>query len=280
MKVYIRPPAHMSLAMFRVANALRATMPAGVFEVKKEDDADLLVLHVIGPEAVDYRRDKRCAVIQYCLATGGGAATFRPLWQRATLVWSYYDLSNVIDGSYYRAPMGLSDIFAEPFAPQPRLVGSFTSGYVTGPGAEAIEEVVLATKQVGKTTLHLGPRPVGLKDWVRMNCTGLIPDERLRSYFHQTQYVSGLRHVEGFEMCALEGLACGARPIMFDRPCDRYWFGDHAHYVPENSGPELIAHLARLIAQDPVPVSPEERAHIINEFNWDKICNGFWKGAL
>jgi hypothetical protein len=37
--------------------------------VRHEDDADLVVLHVIGTEALTYREDKRVAVMQYCFVS-------------------------------------------------------------------------------------------------------------------------------------------------------------------------------------------------------------------
>ena len=224
MKVFLQPPPHMSLAMFRVANALEQTLPDGWTPVKREDDADLLLLHVIGPDAINYRTDKRVAVMQYCLNTTGTPVTWwQPLWQRAAATWSYYDLSPYGCPRFYHAPLGVADIFTDDFAAVPRVFGALTSGYVTGPGAEAIEEVTRACADAGFKSVHLGPRPVGGDPTTKYVCTGLIPDERLAGLYRATRYVSGLRFVEGFEMCAVEGLVCGARPIMFKRT-DAKWF--------------------------------------------------------
>lgn len=280
MKVFLQPPAHLSLAMFRVACALELTAPPDVQIVNHEDKADLLILHVIGPDAINYRADKKCAVMQYCLNTAGTPVTWwQPLWQRAAATWSYYDLTPYACPRFYHAPLGVAESFTDEFTPVPRVFGALTSGYVTGPGAEAIEEVTRACAAAGYRSVHLGPRPVGGDPATKYHVTGLIPDAKLAALYHQTRYVSGLRFVEGFELCALEGLACGARPIMFKRT-DAKWFHGHARYVTEQGGENLVRELQDIIAQDPEPVTPEERAVVLAKFNWDTLARGFWNTIM
>lgn len=278
MKVYVQAPANVSLAMHRVAGVLFQTAPQGVEIVDDMDAADLLVLHVIALDALDYRTDKRCAVIQYCSYTGTDSyEQWRPLWERSLATWSYYDLPAP---RFYRAPMGVSHEFALPFTEGPRDVGIFTSGFVTGPGAEAIEECCLAADALGLKSLHLGPRPSGMRAGVTCNSTGIISDQLLAHAYRRSRYVSGLRFVEGFEMPALEGLACGARPIMFDRPSDRYWFGDHAHFVPECHGEELVERLIAVLEEQPEIVDERERQAVLERFNWTTIAVGFWQRIM
>jgi hypothetical protein len=281
MKVFVRPPQHMSLAMFRVADVIARSRPEGVELVANEDDADLLILHVIGLDAINYRTDKPCAVLQYCVNTGSDVVDWwQPLWQRARAIWSYYDLRAYMPAGarFYHAPLGVSENFTRPFEERTRDVGVFTSGYVTGPGAEAIEEAVVACARVGRPSLHLGPRPVGMSEHVKCNSTrGFIPDDLLAAMYQRTRYVSGLRFVEGFELPALEGLACGARPIMFDRPDAHQWFDAHAVFVPECHGEELTEHLVKILATDPEPVSAAEHWSVAAKFNWEDLTGGFWK---
>jgi glycosyltransferase involved in cell wall biosynthesis len=153
-----------------------------------------------------------------------------------------------------------------------------TSGYVSGPGAEAIEEAVMAAERAGLTSLHLGPKNVaGMTQRPFMwRTTQGIDDERLAALYRRTSWVSGLRHVEGFEMPAIEGLACGARPILFDRPDMRQWYGDLAVYVPECSRDDLIDCLIPILESPPAPVTKEERTRALRRFNWQRIAAGFW----
>lgn len=286
MRVYVKAPTNMSRAMFRVANALERYAPAGVEIVQDQASADLSVHHVIGLDAVGYRTSQPCAVIQYCVnsATKEGSAPWHPLWARAKTVWSYYDLAPMMpDGAtFYYAPMGLDPVFrgAARQAFKPRDFGVLTSGYVNGHGQEAIEEPIVAAELIGLSSVHLGPMPTGLTRNVTVNVLHDISDASLVRLYEQCKWVMGLRFVEGFEMPAIEGLACGARPVVFDRPEMRHWYGDHAVYVPECHGDLLIQHLWEVFSTPPVPVSADEHAAVLSAFNWRTITAGFWERVM
>ena len=282
MKVYVKCPSTLSRAMFRVANALERWAPDDLVLVEREDDADLLVLHVIGLEALGYRTDQPCAVIQYCTGGGQDLSAWRPLWERARVVWSYYNLfPHLPTGAryvqhFYHAPLGIDTVFRTDFTPRPRDITVLTSGYVNGHGQEAIEEPTLSAQRVNATSAHLGPIPTGLSPNVKVNSKYDLGDSQLASLYRRVKYVAGLRFVEGFELGVVEGLACGARPVVFDRSDNRHWFGDHALYVPECDGEELVARLAQILAEEPRPVSREERRLVLDQFNWRTLVTEFW----
>lgn len=277
LKVYIEPPAHLSRAMFRVARALRRYAPANMQFVSAKE-ADFHVLHVIGNDAIPYveeRQNLRYAVVQYCYTTAG-SGQWNTLWDRADVVWSYYDLPHP---KLYRAPLGLDDAFRVPQEYRVRTIGIMTSGYVAGPGAEAIEEVYLAASRLNQYVVHLGPMPIGFLhppngNWQTVNG---ISDSTLAEFYTGSKWVSGLRHVEGFELPALEGLACGARPILFNREDMHTWYDDYAEFIPECHGEELVAHLVEVMKNDPKPVTAIERIKILQQFNWEPIVEGFWE---
>jgi len=282
LKVCVEPPAHLSRAMFRVADALRRHAPAGV-EFTGPEDAELQVLHVVALDTIPYvveRPDLNYAVIQYCYASAG-EGWWNPLWDHAKTVWSYYDLPH---DNIYMTPLGVDPTFASDYQQEGRGIGVMTSGYVTGPYAEAIEEVYLAANRVGKNVVHLGPVPQGFKqspagnsDWRTIHG---VSDLMLANYYRHSQWVSGLRHVEGFEFPVIEGLACGARPIVFDRADMRRWYDEHALFVPECHGEELIQHLVEVMSKDPEPVTDAERTKVLQRFNWEPIVKGFWERVL
>lgn len=283
MKIYVAPPSHLSRAMFRVAKALERYAPDWVQIVKQQRDADLVVLHVIGLDAQLWKPDTPFAMIQYC--DGPQHPYFNPrswqkMWNDAALVWSYYDLSPYISSlaKFFYAPMGLDQAFIpEPILTDRKLV--ISSGYVNGPGAEAIEEIALAAHNVGLATVHIGPVPTNLTRTLPSSWKYLydITDAQLASLYAHARWVSGLRFYEGFELPALEGLACGARPILFDRADMRQWYDGHGVFIPECAGISLIQHLITVFQNPPEPVSPQERAHIITRFSWRTIVNDFWK---
>jgi glycosyltransferase involved in cell wall biosynthesis len=284
MKVFVDPiPNTLSLAMHRVAGALKRYAPPEIRVVQRPEDADLQVMHVIGLDSMDPLRAPRYAVIQYCLCTTGISKEWSPIWAEADLVWSYYDLVPHMDGvaNFYQSPLGGDDAFMQDHPIRVRDIGVVTSGYVTGPGAEAIEEVAIAASLVGLKTVHLGPIPTGMKQIPRgWKSVHRISDEVLASFYHRSLWVSGLRYVEGFELPAVEGLLCGARPILFDRKEMWRWYGEHGVFVPELHGTELVKLLVSLFENGPQEVSDEELAQARKTFNWEQIAEGFWQGVL
>lgn len=282
MKVCVRAPRHLSKAMFRVENALKRFAPPSVSFVETGAEADLQVLHVIGADAITYESEAdKVAVVQYCYKTAG-EGPWASLWERSTCVWSYYDLQAFMPHSvrFYHAPLGVDRAFRGMFAKGVRDVGVVTSGYVHGAGAEAIEQVVQAAFARGLKTVHLGPMPVGLTRNLPLSWSNVheISDGILASVYRRAQWVSGLRHVEGFELPALEGLCCGARPILFDRADMRQWYEGHALFVPEDDALEET--LLKLFAAPPAPVTEDERQSVLDRFDWEPIVRGFWERAL
>lgn len=280
LKVHVAPPAHLSQAMHRVGAALARHAPAHVEIVSDPDSADFRVLHVIANDAIPYvaaRPDLKFAVMQYCYLTAG-LGDWASVWDRATTVWSYYDLPT--DHLYY-APLGIDPVFHVE-SPVGKRRGCFTSGYVSGPGAEAIEEVVIAAYRANLLPVHLGPKPVGFLRPIPTSWRTLhgISDSALASVYQGCAWVGGLRYSEGFEMPCIEGLSCGARPIVFDQPAMRHWYGEHAIYVPECSGPALVDHLIPILSGLPPPVDVDEVHDVRNRFDWKSLVTNFWERAL
>jgi 2-polyprenyl-3-methyl-5-hydroxy-6-metoxy-1,4-benzoquinol methylase len=274
--------------MHRVSDALTARPAPGVEIVDNPKAANVQVLHVVGDgqHAMEVAgHPKNYAVIQYCYASAHAKMEdLIKLWRGAKTVWSYYDLQSVVPSGtpFYQAPLGVDEAFRQPFNGKPRGVGILTSGYVSGPGAEAIEEVAIAADRLRLPVVHLGPEDiVGMKsrhgDW--QSVSG-ITDTELADLYRQSRWVSGLRYIEGFELPVLEGLCCGARPIVFDRPDMRQWYDGHAVFIPELQGEELVDCLEEVLSSEPEPVTAEEQKSILERFDWGRILPGFWNKML
>lgn len=294
MKVYVDPIPRLSIAMARVALALRKTAPEGVEVVDSLARADVQVLHAVSPQqAVDALAAPSYAVVQYALeavAAGGRnvpvadvVAAWGALWAGARAVWSYYDLPQAPAGlPAYIAPLGVdSRTFVKP-AKGVRDIGVITSGYVTGPGAEPIEEVALAAHAAGLTVVHVGPAQVEgmtarVPGWTSVQG---ISDTELAQLYGRARWVSGLRHTEGYELPAFEGLLCGARALAFDRPCYRKWLEGHAAFVSDRSGEALVNDLTTVFRRPPRPVLPDERAELAARHDWAALGRGFWEVLL
>lgn len=292
MKVHLAPTGLHSRAMKRVTRALSENAPSSVQLVDSIQDADLVLVHAIGADAIEQcaqlaAQGKRYVIAQYCLASAGAEPVrWFPAWQRAELVWSYYDLEGeygeLCKAKYLRTPLGLDPAFARwdagVLAPERSMV--VTVGYVHGRPAESILEPWQAANLCGLDGFHVGPnRPENMPTlppgWVAGEN---ISDEQLATLYGRAVAVAGLRYVEGFEMPAAEALACGARPILFDQPTLRDWYGDLALYVREQDGDALVCALksALEVARE-CPVTEEERAEALRRFDWQRIAARFWQ---
>lgn len=290
MKVYAAVPHGMSRAMNRVVKALQRHAPDHVSFASRREDAELVVLHVIGyPETEQAIRElresgQRYAMIQYCMRSTQRPSTneWRGMWASAEVVWSYYDLRQHIredggwdlDFNFYDAPLGVDDeVFQPSDVPSIRNYTMLTSGYVAE--TEGVYEAAEAVARVGGNHYHLGPAmPLG--PFTR--CELGISDEQLARVYRSCKYVAGLRRAEGFEMPAIEGLVCGARPVCFDRPHYRRWFEPWAKFVPEGNYQEVTDALARVFRED-ARVTLAESVAAAEKFNWAAIVDGFWSLA-
>lgn len=283
-KVFLEPPKVASPSLSRVADALTKYKPEGVEIVSDEAEADIVVLHVIGrqDQVLEKARNlPRYAVIQYAVRSTLRPATtgWLPLWENADLVWSYYDLFSLCeedgitpDFDFYHSALGVDPIFQRSDLFKTFLIATSGQSYLT----ESVRECVLAASHFPLPVFHLGAE----LDKERVTCKTGISDEELCHYYSQAMYVSGLRRVEGFELPAAEGLLCGARPILFDKPHYRKWFNGLALFIPEGDRDEVIKSLVKIFAAPYQPVTVAERRDAAQRFNWETICTKFWEKLI
>jgi len=300
MRVYNEIPKDISKGVARVRDAIKRHAPEGVTFVGDRDEANLVVHHVIGVQNLDtltigeriledQRAGRTSAMIQYCLKTtenGGDPGYWAPLWGLSTCVWSYYDLEPLArggfqglplgtwDDTFYHAPLGVDDVFRVPLTDVPKLFTIGTSGYVAE--TEGVVECARAVDGTGGFQFHLGP-DFGLTQ--RCASQHNLLDADVARRWAECRYVAGLRRVEGFELPAAEGLCMGARPILFDAPHYRQWFGDAGRYIPENDPEDVVRNLKRLFMTED-PVTPAEREWAREQFNWARLVPEFWRRVL
>jgi len=295
------------LGTLRVAEALANTKPDWVRIAGEAERADIQIIQATDLKARRKIRAARYAVVQHALTMENvsrghrskivvpeGFNAWDTVWSKALAVWTHHDIRasmnwGGVSSTYtsaelapaarqlYWAPLGVDRaVFRR--SDSARDVGIVTSGFVSSSTEEAIEEVALAAQRVGLTTLHLGPSQVeGMAAQVPgWSAIGPVADALLAALYGRARWVSGLRHGEGFELPVLEGAACGARPICFDTPQQRFLFGGIPVYVPESSGDALVEHLVRVLSTQPDPISDEEYARLEADFSWEKLGTGFW----
>jgi len=295
MRVCLKAPDHLSRGIHRVARALETSRPAGLELVQAREEAELVVYHVIGltglRELVEADRDagRRYAIVQYCLLTTEDSRpeAWLDLWRGAAGVWSYYNLEAYLTARtpgfrteplgvrFYFAPLGVDGTVFQPARPTRKRFVIGTSGYVAE--TEGVKECYRAAVRVDREQFHLGPYlELGPGVTYVLNVT----DAEVAEMWSACTYVAGLRRVEGFELPALEGLACGSRPIVFDAPHYRTWFGEHAEYIPEASADEVVEALVQIFSRPARPVTPAERESVVARFDWRVLAGTFWECIL
>jgi len=293
MKVFIEPSTT-SRGIMRVRDALERYAPSNFEIVSDINKCDLAVLHVYGRHTTTLKtierlkkQNKKYAMIQYCLRS-----TMRPntrdwveMWNGAELVWSYYDLKNLCaednvfnSFNFYYAPLGVdAEVFKEIPQNQRKFIIAASSQHALSEGAK---ECVLAAKAYKKPMFFLGH---DLRRGEDIVCKTGISDAMLAGYYSQSTFVSGLRRVEGFELPVIEGLLCGARPIVFDRPEMRKWFDKLAIHIPEEPREKVVDKLHGIFSMTqiyPVTVSDEEKQIVRERFDWEKIIMSFWSRLI
>jgi hypothetical protein len=314
-KVFARPIGLHSRAMIRIADAIERHAPDSIEFVGDQSVADLVVFYPIGADWIPLiegveSSGKKFSLVQCCVkSTGASCATWWPVWQRSACTWSYLDLNLLafaenappmelwdepedgdptawtakygLPGSrFYYAPLGIDDAFLPPTSSTLRLTTRntvVTTGYVSGRPAEAISEVWEAALACRYQVVHVGGK---IKDAWRpgVRVREGISDQELRLIYRSAAYVASLRYVEGFELPALEGLACGATPILFDQPDLRHWYGDSALYVPEAEGYPLEHELIDVFRNGhPERLDPNV---LLERFSWPVLVGEFWRRIL
>lgn len=299
-------PNHHSRAIQRIGDALARHVPAGVEvarfdgirkdqkrgrEIEGERDGDVVVLFVNG--IIDHQtalaqrcldRGQKYAVVQIALRT-----TRQPLpsqwfdiWRRAQTVWSYYPLLKWMEEErshlafdFYHAPLGVdSQVFtAEPAVARDVLV--CTSG--ARRSQESVAECDDAAVALGGTVFQLGNE---FNMRARTHYAVGITDAEVAAWYRRCRWVSGLRRHEGFELPAAEGLLCGARPVLYDKPHYRCWYDGLADFVREGQANDVTRDLVALFQTGGRLVTAAERERAKNLFNWETICRGFWERVL
>ena len=273
-------------AIKRVANAVKKYSPKKIEFVETEDQADLVILYVFGLRRhVRYhterllKKGKKYAIAQLCIRSTPNPVTtdWNSIWESAKVVWSYYDLKrlckedkNPVKFNFYYAPLGVdATIFMHNPIRHKFLIAGTGSG--NRYSRECKLEVIQAAEEAGGNVFQLGSGERG----PHIAYSNGMPDEMLAAYYNRCDFVSGLHRIEGFELPVLEGLLCGARPICFDLPCYRRWFGSLVEYIPEDLN--VVENLYKIFIKGPRPVTEKEMRLVKRRFNWKKIVRGLWK---
>lgn len=200
------------------------------------------------------------------------------LFKNAMLVYSHIDLAPMYPmiekNKFMLGPWGTQpDLWFKKEHLKNDTYQIFCTGEI--PSTEGIRECIAACDSLHKKLLHVG-YDFNYRNYSYTNRNNLSANEMNEEY-NNSKWVSALRRIEGFEKPAIEGLLCGARPICFDTPLYRYWYGDLARYVKEGTEQETYEDILRVMKNEYAPVTKEEMERAIKKFAWFYVAGNFWK---
>ena len=241
--------------------------------------ADFQILDVTRISDRLYLRNKKYIILFHCFGEWSEESPeeYRELFNNAMFVYSHLDLASMYPDmpkkKFMRGPWGCQPDY---WFNESGISNNEHQILCTGEIAETegIQECVLACDMLNKTMLHVGPN-FNYRNKSYRSLSNLKISE-MRQAYNTSQWVSALRRTEGFEKPAIEGLLCGARPICFDTPLYRYWYGNLARYVKEGTKEETYLDIMRVMTNEYAPISGDEMRSAIKKFAWYYVSKNFW----
>lgn len=231
--------------------------------------SDFNIVHVVGG-AEAHIIDSKSIIIQHCYYTTYGV-DWSTYWTRVPLTISFHNLTDYTDKkfNFYRTPWGADDRLFRKIPGISRNKKVFVTGHVAA--TECIDRLYNAARRVDKKIYHTGQNfSKGGILWRPENYQYLeyMDDNAYVNLLNSVEYVAGMRLIEGFEMACIEGLFCGATPIVLDLPTYDFYKGFGIFVNPyENIEDQLTG----ILATTPPPISDETLNLAREKFSWANI---------
>lgn len=280
MKIYEFKNPNWGIAFTRISNALHDHSPNWVEWTINEDKADLRIIHVVGGgEIPELQKPGPKVIIQHCYFTASANEyNYDKYWEQAVLTSSFHNLPNYTNKkfNFHHMPWGASP---EIFYRIPEIHKDFpiiATGHVSE--TECIDKVYEACKTLKLRMLHTGQN--FLWDTKYYMYLPYITDKGFNELLNRCNYVSALRLIEGFELMAIEGLFCKARPIVPENSTYD-WYREYGYTI--DSKKDIVEQLKDILSQPPRIFTEEEYKIIVDKFAWKTIVPNFFtkiKGCL
>lgn len=279
MKVFTMVDDWLGMVFHRVDKAYHDWAPSTVQWVDTPEEADVQIVHILGKGELKNIKNPNYIVIQSCYHTQDIPPTddgLRPLWENAILVVSFHDLPSYQpnwDFRFHGMPFGADDCV---FFPTPRSRSRAKAVLSTGhiSSTESLEELFTACVETGYKMAHLGADFGWDTDTFKHYEN--LSDEDVRVLYNTVNYTSCLRRIEGFELPAIEGLLCGARPITFSLSTYR-WYHKYAVVIEDTNSRDITESLIHVLKGNiGLPVTDEEIEEVRQAFSWSVLIPEFW----
>jgi hypothetical protein len=238
------------------------------------EHCDVAIVNVVGggeasviQNALD--NHKKTVIFQHCYFTSM-YDNWLDYWKQANLTISFHDLQSYTPEkfNFYSTPLGADTEYFKNYN-QERTVRAFTTGHVAE--TENIDKIYQACKESGHTLYHTGEN---FRYGSNYRFLSYMSDLAFVNMLNSTSYIPCLREIEGFEMMGVEGLFCGARPIVPKLPTYR-WYEGHAEFVDTQNN--LVEQLVNIFNREPKPISKEEYYEIDRKFSWKNIVKNIFE---
>lgn len=201
--------------------------------------------------------------------------TWLPYWKRAKLVISFHDLKSYYpneDFNFLLTPLGAEpELF--PVSLEPRTLKVFTTGHVFE--TECLDSIFLACTETKTKMYHTGEDfkwyPEAYQFLPYMN------DAEFLGYLQKSQYIAGLRLIEGFEMMCIEGAMTGAVPIVPNLPTYSF-YKDIGIYIDVNKN--IVQQLKDVFERPYSPLTLEQIKYTRETFAWSTICKPLYNRII
>lgn len=266
-------------AFKRFSKALRENSPQEVEWSNTHENADIILLHVVGGKEFQklqsYPLDK-VVIYQHCLYTTSiPPKDWEPFWSECKGIVSWNDLYDVVPKKekFLRLPLGADPKLFNVVPAYNKNIDIFTTGHVAE--TENIDVLYEACKDSGKVLHHTGHNFSYSPNWYKFH--PFMNDQEFSSLLSKARFVAGLRNMEGFEMMCVEGAMTGAIPIVPSLPSYSF-YKDFGILVDVEKG--LKESLVSILSREYVPMTEEQIEHVRHEFSWENILSKFFKEIL
>ena len=248
--------------------------------VSDYNDAELQILDITRISDKHYLRCENYILLFHTFGewANESPSKYYDLFKNAKFVYSHIDLAplypEIDKNKFMRGPWGCNpDIWFKQADFKNDLFQILCTGEIAS--TEGIEESIAVCDKLKTKMIHVGPN-LQYKNHSYKSVSNLSHKD-MREAYNNSLWVSGMRRIEGFEKPVCEGLLCGARPICFDTPLYRHWYGNLARYVKEGTQRETSDDIIRVMTDEYAVVTDDEKTEVRNRFGWKNVSKKFWE---
>jgi|WetSurMetagenome_2_1015567.scaffolds.fasta_scaffold177743_1 hypothetical protein len=263
----------------RITKAFHQYSPSYVEWVDSVDKADKVILEVVGGLEYDQAQDipvGKLVLFQQCVFTSGvPLEKWYELWNVASGVMSFHPLTRYFKEpttfNFLHTPLG-AEPNDFPYIPNvKRYRKVITTGHIAE--TECIDKLYEAAKQSNTILYHTGENFGWETNYAHLP---YMIDSEFARVLNSTEYVAGLRAIEGFEAMCLEGAMVGATPIIPKLPTYEH-YDTFGQFIDLDQ--DVVGQL-KVLFENYTPLSREAVEWVRDVFAWKNVMHDIYKFIL